>query len=291
MKKMFNEQDIENKILTLRNQQVMLDRDLSKLYNVETRVLKQSVKRNIGRFPSDFMFELNKNEIELLVSQNVIPSKKHLGGSKPFAFTEQGVAMLSSVLKSKIAVDVNIAIFRAFTKMRNFLLNNAVIFQKFNYIERKLLQHDNNFEKVFKAIENKENQPSYGVFFDGQIFDAYVFISKLVKSAQKSILLIDNYIDESVLELFSKRKEKVNVTIYTKNITNILKQDLDKYNMQYPKISIVKFNKAHDRFLIIDEKTVYHIGASLKDLGKKWFAFSKLDLEFIQILKRLKKSN
>ena len=208
MKKLTHSQQyIQNKIITLRDQQVMIDRDLAELYQVETRALKQAVKRNIERFPSDFMFELIDNEVDFLVSQSVIPSKKYLGGAKPFAFTEQGVSMLSSVLTSKIAIEVNIDIFRAFVKMRNFLLQNATIFQKFAYIEQKLLKHDDNFEKLFQAIGNKEHVPKQGIFFDGQMFDAYVFVSDLIKSAKSSIVLIDNYVDETVLTLFSKNKK------------------------------------------------------------------------------------
>ena len=283
-----NEQHIQHKIFTLRNQQVMLDRDLAELYQVETRTLKQAVKRNIDRFPDDFMFELTEDEIDFMVSQNVIPSKKHLGGAKPYAFTEQGVSMLSSVLKSKIAINVNIAIFRAFAKMRKFLLANAMIFQKFNYIEQKLLQHDVNFEKVFKAIESKDVKPKQGIFYDGQIFDAYVFVTDLIKSAKKSIVLIDNYIDETVLTLFSKN-QKIEVTIFTKTISKQLKLDVKKYNAQYKPVSIKHFNAAHDRFLIIDDDEIYHFGASLKDLGKKWFAFSKFDMKAVEILNKLKK--
>ena len=290
MKKLtITEGQIENRILTLRNQQVMLDRDLAELYHVETRALKQAVKRNKSRFPDDFMYELTNNEIDFLVSQSVIPSKKHLGGATPLAFTEQGVAMLSSVLTSKIAIEINIAIFRAFTKMRRFIATNAVIFQKFDYIEQKLLKHDKNFEKIFKAIESKEVELKQGVFFNGQIFDAYVFVSNLIKSAKKSILLIDNYIDETVLTLFSKRKKNVLVTIYTKKVSKQLALDLEKFNQQYIPIEIKEFKDAHDRFLIIDNKELYHFGASLKDLGKKWFAFSKFDMEAIGILEKLDK--
>jgi len=283
-----NDQHIQHKIFSLRSQQVMLDRDLAKLYQVETRALKQAVKRNIDRFPEDFMFELTEDEINFMVSQNVIPSKKHLGGAKPYAFTEQGVSMLSSVLKSKIAINVNIAIFRAFAKMRKFLLANAMIFQKLNYIEQKLLQHDENFEKVFNAIENKDVKPKQGIFYDGQIFDAYVFVTNLIRSAEKSIVLIDNYIDETILTLFRKN-QKIEVTIFTKNISKQLKLDVKKYNVQYKPISINRFNASHDRFLIIDDNEVYHFGASLKDLGKKWFAFSKFDMKAVEILNKLKK--
>ena len=281
-----NEQYIQHRIFTLRNQQVMLDRDLAELYQVETRALKQAVKRNIDRFPDDFMFELTVDEINFMVSQNVIPSKKYFGGAKPYAFTEQGVSMLSSVLKSKTAINVNIAIFRTFAKMRKFLSTNATIFQKINDIEQKLLQHEENFEKVFKAIEGKSIKPKQGIFFDGQIFDAYKFVNELIKNAKKSITLIDNYIDETVLTLFSKN-QNIDVTIYTKNISKQLQLDLDKYNAQYKPVKIKTFGKAHDRFLIIDEKEIYHIGASLKDLGKKWFAFSKFDIEALEILRKL----
>ena len=283
-----NEQNIQRKIFAIRGQQIMLDRDLAELFQVETRALKQAVKRNIDRFPDDFMFELTDDEIDFMVSQNVIPSRKHLGGAKPYAFTEQGVSMLSAVLKSKIAINVNIAIFRAFAKMRKFLLANASLFQKINFIEQKLIEHDKNFEKVFKAIESKELKPKQGIFFNGQIFDAYVFVSNLIKSAKKSIVLIDNYVDESILTLFSKN-QNIKVSIFTKNLSKRLKLDLEKYNMQYAPITIDKFTSAHDRFLIIDEKEIYHFGASLKDLGKKWFAFSKFDMEAVDILKRLKK--
>ncbi len=279
-------ENIKNMIFTLRGQQVMIDRDLAVLYQVETRALKQAVKRNIERFPADFMFELTDDEIDFMVSQNVIPSRQHLGGAKPYAFTEQGVSMLSSVLKSKIAISVNIAIFRAFAKMRKYLLENATFFQKFAYIEQKLWQHDQNFEKVFKAIENHDIKPRQGIFYDGQIFDAYKFVSDLIKSAKKSIVLIDNYVDDSVLTLFSKN-QKIKVIIYTKNFNKQLRLDLKKYNSQYHPIEIRRFDKSHDRFLIIDDRDVYHFGASLKDLGKKWFGFSRFDIEAIEVLGRV----
>ena len=285
-----NEQYIQHKIITLRNEQVMLDRDLAELYQVETRALKQAVKRNIERFPNDFMFELIDDEINFMVSQNVIPSKQHLGGAKPYAFTEQGVSMLSSVLKNKIAINVNIAIFRAFAKMRKFLLTNAMIFQKFDYFEQKLSQHDKNFEKVFRAIESKDIKPKQGIFYNGQIFDAYIFVSNLIKSAKKSIILIDNYIDETVLILFNKN-QNIAVTIFTANLNKQLLLDVKKNNKQYNPIKIKKFKQSHDRFMIIDNKEVYHLGASLKDLGKKWFAFSKFDMEAIEILNKLKNKN
>jgi hypothetical protein len=277
-----DEENIQNKIYTIRGIQVMLDRDLAKLYNVETRVLKQAVKRNIERFPKDFMFELTDKEIDFMVSQSVIPSKQHLGGSKPFVFTEEGVSMLSSVLKSKIAVEINIAIFRAFAKMRRFLLSNASIFQRLDNIEYKLLKYDENFDKIFKAIESKNIKPIQGIFYDGQIYDAYVFINDLLKSAKKEVVLIDNYIDDTVLTLFSKYpKLKYIIIINNKNLSKQLKLDIGKYNSQYKNLTIKTSNKFHDRFLIIDNQEAYHMGASLKDLGKKVFGFNKIDVDLI----------
>ncbi len=281
---------IKDKIFTIRNMQVMLDRDLAELYGVETRALKQAVKRNIKRFPADFMFELDDNEITTLVSQSVIPSKKHLGGAKPFVFTEQGVASLSSVLSSQIAIEINITIMRAFVQMRKFISNNALVFDKIDYIEQKLLKHDEKFDKIFKAIESKDIKPKQGIFFDGQICDAYVFISKILKSAKSSIILVDNYIDETVLlQLSSEAKKDIKITILTKDITKKLQLDLKKHNAQYSNIKIVKFTLSHDRFLIIDKKEIYHIGASLKDLGKKWFAFSLLDESSFALMDKIEK--
>ena len=264
---------------------MILDRDLGGLYDLKPFRLREQVKRNIERFPKDFMFQLNEEEIDYMVSQNAIPSKKHLGGYLPYAFTEQGVAMLSSVLKNKKAVEINIKIIRAFVAMRHFLIKNANIFNKFRQIDQKLLKHDKSLERIFQAIENKNIKPKQGIFFDGQIFDAYKFVSDLIRNAKKSIVLIDNFVDDSVLTLFSK--SCVETTIFTKNISKQLKLDLEKYNLQYKPITIKEFKNSHDRFMIIDNKQVYHIGASLKDLGKKWFAFSRFDKEALTILKRL----
>ncbi len=194
-------QKIQNRIYTIRGLQVMLDRDLAELYQLETRSLKQAVRRNITRFPQDFMFKLTDREIKALVSQSVIPSKKHFGGAKPFVFTEQGVAMLSAVLKSVIAVEVNIKVMRAFVQMRKLIVNNSIIFQRLDKVEKKQLITDTKLDKVFDAIESKEIKSKQGIFFDGQIFDAYVFVSDLIKRARRSIILIDNYIDETVLIL------------------------------------------------------------------------------------------
>jgi len=282
------ESQIKSKIYTLRGLKVMLDRDLAELYNIETRALKQAVNRNKKRFPSDFVFVLTEEEIDFLVSQSVIPSKKYLGGALPYAFTEQGVANLSSVIMSNRAIEINIQIMRAFVAMRRFITFNAQIFQRLDIVERKQLEYDEKFEQIFDAIERKDVKPEKGIFFDGQIFDAYKFVSDLVRSTKKSIILIDNYIDDSVLVLFSKRKEDVKITIFTKEISKQLALDLRKYNSQYPAVEIKEFKDAHDRFMIIDDKEVYHLGASLKDLGKKWFAFSKFNKEAFKLIEKLR---
>ncbi|MFH1275917.1 MAG: ORF6N domain-containing protein [Candidatus Woesearchaeota archaeon] len=295
---------IKNKIFTIRNLQVMLDSDLAELYGVDTRVLNQAVKRNKERFPEEFMFQLTEIEYNALRSQFVTTYDKNLksqtvisrydwGGRRnlPYTFTEQGVAMLSAVLRSETAVKISIQIINAFVTMRKFIASNAQIFQRLDTVEKKQIEHktetDEKFNQIFNAIENKEIKPKKGIFFDGQIFDAYKFVSDLVKSAENSIILIDNFVDESVLILFSKRQRNVNVIIHTKNLTEQLKLDLKKYNSQYDLIKIEEFDKAHDRFIIIDNKEVYHLGASLKDLGKKWFAFSKFDKEVFKILDEL----
>lgn len=295
------EETIKQKIFTIKGVQVMLDSDLAKLYGVSTGRLNEQMKRNIDRFPIDFMFQLTPKELKILISQFAISSNNCLksqfttsnwGGRRklPLVFTEQGVAMLSSVLKSRKAIEVNIQIIRVFISMRKFISKNAEIFNRLDNAERKQVEYEiktgKNFEKVFNAIEDKSIQKSKGLFFEGQVFDAYNFISDLIRGAKKSILLIDNYVDDSVLTLFSKRERNVKVIIYT-SFSKQLELDLAKFNSQYEKIEIKYFNKAHDRFMIIDEKEVYHIGASLKDLGKKWFAFSKFNKEAIQILSRL----
>ncbi|BAI79795.1 conserved hypothetical protein [Deferribacter desulfuricans SSM1] len=280
-------EDIKTKIHTIRGVQVMLDSDLAKLYGVEVRVLNQAVKRNKERFPEDFMFQLTKEEYESLRSQIVISS---WGGRRylPYAFTEQGVAMLSAVLRSKTAIDVSIKIMKAFVAMRKFIIKNAEIFSRLEKIEYKLTDHDKKFEVLFKALESKEESPTQGIFFDGQIFDAYKFVSDLIRSANKSIILIDNYIDESVFTLLTKRKPDVKAIIFVGKITKQIKLDLKKHNAQYQPVEVKELKNIHDRFLIIDNKDVYHIGASLKDLGKKVFAFSKMNKEGLKILERVK---
>lgn len=282
-----NETKLQQKIFTIRGLQAMPDRDLAVLYQVETRALKQAVRRNSNRFPDDFMFVLTDSEVDILVSQSVIPSRKHLGGAKPFAFTEHGVAALSAVLNSERAVEINIRIMRAFVAMRRFMANNAAIFQRLDAIEKKQCITDTRLDKVFEAIEAKDIKPAQGIFFEGQVFDAYLFFNDLIRQAKHSIVLIDNFIDDSTLMQLSKRPEGVSATILTKSVPARLKQDLKKHNAQYAPIAIHAFAHSHDRFLILDGETVYHIGASLKDLGKKWFAFSRMDKAALSIMQRV----
>jgi hypothetical protein len=286
------EESLRGLIHTLRAEQVMLDRDLATLYQVETRALKQAVKRNIRRFPDDFMFVLDESEVGMLVSQSVIPTKGVLGGAMPFAFTEQGVAALSSVLTSERAIEVNIAIMRAFVSMRRLLASSTPLLDRLETLEKRQMAQeirtDDRFEQLFTALETANVQPVQGIFFDGQVFDAYVFVNDLLRHAQRSIVLIDNFIDDSVLLQLAKRSQGVSATVLTKKIDPQLEQDLKKHNSQYPSIRVEAFPHSHDRFLILDDETVYHIGASLKDLGKKWFAFSRMDTTSLSIMARVR---
>jgi hypothetical protein len=286
------EESLRGLIHTLRAEQVMLDRDLATLYQVETRALKQAVKRNIRRFPDDFMFVLEESEVGMLVSQSVIPTKGVLGGAMPFAFTEQGVAALSSVLTSERAIEVNIAIMRAFVSMRRLLASSTPLLDRLETLEKRQMAQeirtDDRFEQLFTALETANVQPVQGIFFDGQVFDAYVFVNDLLRHAQRSIVLIDNFIDDSVLLQLAKRSQGVSATVLTKKIDPQLEQDLKKHNSQYPSIRVEAFPHSHDRFLILDDETVYHIGASLKDLGKKWFAFSRMDTTSLSIMARVR---
>ena len=275
---------IESLIKVIRGQQVMLDRDLATLYGVEVKRLNEQVKRNIKRFPKDFMFQLTKEEC--LRSQIATLNEgrgQHLK-YMPYVFTENGVAMLSSVLRSDTAIEVNIRIMRAFTSMRHFLQNNAEVFQRLStleYHQLEMQQHfqesDKRIEEVFRRLDEGNAKPKQGVFYNGQIYDAYNFVSDLIKSAKKRIILIDNYVDETVLTLLDKREDGVSAFIYTQQINRQLQLDIDRHNAQYPPINVETFRLSHDRFLCIDDD-VYHIGASIKDLGKKWFGFSRMEI-------------
>jgi hypothetical protein len=303
--------NVEKRIHNIRGMQVMLDSDLAEMYGVEVRRINEQVKRNPSRFPETFMFQLTEIEYENLRSQNAtsstespdvalrsqnatLKSSPQHGGRRylPYAFTEQGVAMLSAVLKSETAIQTSLRIMDAFVKMRQFLNDNANLFTRLDTLEKRQVSQeikaDEKFEQLFNALEAKNQTPQQGVFFEGQIFDAHVLMADLIKSAQQSIILIDNYIDETVLVLLAKRKAGVKVKLLCKEISETLKLDIKKHNAQYPGVSAQVFEQSHDRFLIIDEQTVYHIGASIKDLGKKWFAFSKMNISALEMLGRVK---
>ncbi|MBR6154947.1 MAG: ORF6N domain-containing protein [Treponema sp.] len=290
------ENSIRSKIHVIRGQQVMLDRDLAVLYLVETKVLNQAVKRNIVRFPENFMFQLNDTEFENWRSQFVTSNSDKMGLRRPpYAFTEQGVAMLSAVLKSDTAVRVSIQIMNAFVSMRHFLQNNAEIFVELNAMRQHqvdtdvhLKETDNKIDKLFTLMDKYNIKETQGIFFQGQIFDAYAKFESFLSAAKKEIVLIDNYVDLSILQRLAKKKKSVNVTIYTDPKTKLTAQDVQTFNSQYPTLTLNYTTKTHDRFLIIDNATIYHIGASLKDLGKRCFGFSILDSSFIpMILKSL----
>lgn len=320
-------EQIESLILTIRGKQVILDRDLARLYSVETRVLNQAVQRNIERFPEDFMFRLTKeefenwksqfvisnydeenmssqfvtieNEDEILKSQNVISS---WGGIRklPYAFTENGIAMLSGVLRSPMAIATNIHIMRAFNAMRHFIGSQAQVFQRLEVMERNQLalnasqaelsaqvaENNKKLEEVFRRLDDHSESLEKGIFYDGQIFDAYTFVSERIREAKKRIVLIDNYVDDSVLTMLDKRNKGVEAIVYTKTISRQLSLDFEKHNAQYSPIEVKQFDRAHDRFLCIDD-TVYLIGASIKDLGKKWFGFVKLEQTTDELLSKM----
>ena len=312
-------EQIESLIITVRGKQVILDRDLARLYGVETKRLNQQVQRNIERFPEDFMFQLSKEEAEFsrsqfatlngvetnLRSQNATSSGDEIlksqfatsswGGIRklPYAFTENGIAMLSSVLRSPMAIATNIHIMRAFNAMRHFIGSHAQMFQRMENIEKNVLalnahqiDTDKKIEEVFKRLDAGDAKPEHGIFFDGQIFDSYTFINDRIREAKKRIVLIDNYVDDSVLKMLDKREKGVTVKLYTNLSFGSLKMDLKKHNAQYVPIDAEQFNRSHDRFLCIDD-TVYLVGASLKDLGRKWFGFSKMDWTTDQLLSKI----
>ena len=271
--------EIQNMIYTFRGRQVMIDRDLAYLYNVETKVLNQAVKRNLNRFPEHFRFQLTEEEYENLRSQIVTSSEDNTHGGRrymPYVFTEQGIAMLSTVLKSDVAVEVSIKIMNSFVEMRNFLLSNREMFARLDRVELKQLETDRKLEEVFNYIA-ANTEVKQNVFFDGQIYDAFSFIIGLVKKAKKEIILIDNYVDVNTLNILCKKNQGVDVTITTAGKGSLSTKDVTKFNAQYPKLSVKTTMDFHDRFLIIDKAEVYHIGASIKNAGKKSFGITKIE--------------
>ena len=283
----YETENIRNLIYTIRGKQVMLDSDVARLYHYETKYINLAVRRNKERFPENFCFQLKESEMENLRLQFATSSleKENYGGRRylPYVFTEQGIAMLSGLLKNNIAIQVSINIMNAFVEMRKFILNNGQVFERLTNVEYKMLEHDKKFDEVFNELQkNKETEFKQQIFFNGQIYDSYSLIIDIIKTAQEKILIIDNYIDDTILKMLAKKNKNVEVIILTSEKSNISKLDIQKFNKEYPTIKLAKTNKFHDRFMIIDNKELYHIGASLKDLGKKCFAISKIeDINFI----------
>ena len=291
--------DIKSMIYIIRNQQVMIDSDLAMLYQVETKRLNEAVKRNIARFPNEFRFQLTEKELESLRSQFATSNNKEMedgkkGGRRylPYVFTEQGIAMLSAILRSDVAIQVSINIMKSFVEMRRFIANNALLFERISTVELRQLEYqkqtDEKLEQIFEYISEHE-ESSQKVFFDGQIYDAFSLIVSLIQKAEKEITLIDGYVDVGTLNLLSKKKSDVAVTIYTQKQTKLTKADVKNFNAQYPTLKIKYTKVFHDRFLILDRVTAYHIGASLKDAGKKCFGINLIqDAGIIKdILQRL----
>ena len=275
--------NIENKILVIRGQQVMLDRDLAEIYGYTTKAFNQQVKNNIDKFPDDMMFQLTKDETEILSRSKILTSIMQTEGMRggrvylPHAFTEQGIYMLMTVLKGELATRQSIALVRLFKQMRHYFAENAGVISRLSSTETKLIEHDQKINTLFTLVDRYKIKDKQGIFFQGQIFDAYIAFQSLIQKAQKDIILIDNYIDLTVLERLSKKNPKVLVTICTRPDTPVTNLDVSKFNSQYPTLTIKHTKKMHDRFLIIDNAEIYFIGASVKDLGKKCFAFMRLE--------------
>lgn len=286
--------NIKNLIYTIRGQQVMLDSDVAMLYHYETKNINKAMKRNKDRFPEDFCFQLTNEEVENLkfhFGTSSLKTENSYGGRRklPYVYTEQGISMLSGILKNEIAIQVSISIMRAFVEMRKFITLNGKVFQEINTMKNKLLEHDEKFDIVFDELQNKkEEEFNQKIFFDGQIYDSYSLIIDIIKTAKSKILIIDNYIDDSILKMLSKKNKDVEVIILTSQNSNIGKLDINKFNKQYPTLKVATTRRFHDRFIVIDNKELYHIGASLKDLGKKCFAISKIkDMEYVEKMSKM----
>lgn len=290
-------EDIKSLIYTIRGKQVMVDSDVAMLYHYPTKRINETVNRNKKRFPEFFCFQLNEEEYKSLRCKNFTLNKdntnddylrsqiatlnKNTGRGKhrkylPYVFTEQGIAMLAGLLKNDIAIQVSINIMNAFVEMRKFLIQNGQIFERLTNVEYKLLVYDRKFDMVFNELQQSEITKQR-IFFDGQIYEAYSLIIDIIKKANKRILIIDNYIDDSILKMLTKKKPNVEVVILTSDKSNIENLDIQKFNQECPFLKVSKTNKFHDRFIVIDNKEMYHLGASIKDLGKKCFGINKIE--------------
>jgi len=287
---LYDTEKLKDKIFTIRGQQVMLDVDLAEIYGYETKYFNRQIKNNIERFDEDFRFQLTDEEVANLRCKIFTSS---WGGSryKPYAFTEQGIYMLMTVLKGELAISQSKMLIRMFKEMKHFIQNNAHIFVEIDNIKNHLLQSDihqketdKKVSEIFTLLDKYNVCDRQGIFFQGQIFDAYAKFESFIAQATQEIILIDNYVDLSILERFAKKQSNVSVTIFTAPKNKLTAQDIQKFNAQYPTLTVNHTTKMHDRFLIIDKQNLYHIGASLKDLGKKCFAFEVLDSSLIPLL-------
>lgn len=273
--------EIKNLILTVRDKQVLLDSDVAQLYGYDTKRVNETAARNSKRFPTRFRFQLTEEEVdEILRSQFATSNKTDTPGRggrryKPYVYTEQGVAMLSGLLKNDIAIQVSLSIMDAFVEMRQFLSTNKEIYAKLINMDNKILEHDHKFDQVFDLLQSSEETPNQSIFYKGQFYDAFRFIVDIIKKAEKDVILIDNYIDDSVFDILVNKKDGVSTTIVTSNPERLSQAHSKKFSKQYGAVSIVACKDFHDRFVIVDRKEVYAFGASLKDLGNKCFEVSK----------------
>ena len=276
--------DIGSLVYVIRGKQVMIDSDLAMLYQVETKNLNKAATRNADRFPEDFRFKLTKEEFDGLRFQSGTSKeeKSGRGGRRyyPYAYTEQGISMLASVLHSKVAIQVSINIMRTFVEMRRFIANNALLFEKVSDIELKQLEYqkstDEKFDKVFQYIEDHA-ESEQKIFFDGQIYDAFSLFASIIQKAQNEIILIDGYVDVNTLNILAKKNNGVDVKIYTYASAQLTNRDSANFNAQYPTLMVKRTQVFHDRFIILDGKIAYHVGASIKDAGKKCFGISLIN--------------
>lgn len=273
---LLNDKNIENMIYEIRGQQVMIDRDLARLYHVETKVFMQSVKRNIKRFPENFMFQLTKEEFTNWRSQFVTSKNDKIGLRRaPYAFTEHGVAMLSGILKSETAINTSISIIEAFVSMRHYINDNKDIYITLNNLSNKMAEYDEKLDLIFSKFENKEK-----LFLPGEEYDAYSYIFNLLKDAKEELIIIDPYADLNLLDMIRNINCKIILIMSSK--TTLSEKEINKFNKQYNKLKVFKNKKIHDRYFILDKKTIYHCGTSINYAGKKMFSISLLEDDFIK---------
>ena len=279
--------DIKNLIYTIRGMQVMLDSDVANLFKYTTKNINKSVKNNAERFPEYYCFQLTTKEYNSLMTRRYNITKIGRSNNRkylPYVFTEYGITMLAALLKSEVAVNISIKIVNTFMQMKKNFSENNQVFERLTSLEYKLLEQEKKINNILGELKFEENIKQK-IFFKGQIYDAYSIIIDIIKSANKKILIIDNYIDDNVLKMLSKKKKDVEVTILTSIKSNIEKLDIKKFNKEYPILKLEKTNKFHDRFIIVDNKEMYHLGASIKDLGKKCFGINKI--EDIKIVEKI----